>query len=221
MLSRLLDIIAPESCLECQVEGSIWCDWCRLQYDCLPSRCFVCHATTANFEVCQKCRKTTSLSSVYVYGEYKGINKQLVQLLKFDCKRHIATPMARSMGDALPYFGANTVLVPVPSASSHIRLRGFDQTVVLAKELSKHKGLKINNLLIRTNHIRQVGSTKALRKKQIAGAFRVSIGRKGLLPDHIVLVDDVVTTGATLSEASKVLKQSGIKRVDAVVFCYS
>lgn len=221
MISKLLDFVAPESCLECNIEGSIWCDCCRLQYESLPSRCFLCHTMTNNFEVCKNCKKTIKLNSVYVYGEYKDINKQLIQLLKFDCKRHVAISLAKAMSDTLPYFSDRVCLVPVPSVSSHVRQRGFDQTAKLAKELSKQTGLRVDNVLVRTNNIRQVGASKVLRKKQIKGAFRCKSTSVDRIPQHVILVDDVVTTGATLSEASKTLKQAGVKAVDAVVFCYS
>lgn len=220
MLNNLLDIIAPELCIECSQEGSIWCEWCRLQHDPLPSRCFMCHKQTNNYEVCQKCRKKTGLKSVYVFGEYKATNKQLVTALKFDCKRHVAGPIARSMTDILPFFDMFPTLVHVPSSPARVRVRGFDHTLAITKELSKFSKLPRANILIRTNDIHQVGANKTQRLKQIEGAFRLKRFMTKI-PKHVILVDDVVTTGATLAEACKILKQAGVKQVDAIVFCYS
>lgn len=220
MLSYLLDIIAPESCLECHQEGSIWCDWCRLQQESLPSRCFLCHAQTKDYAVCKKCQSKTNLKAVYVFGEYKETNKNLVTALKFDCKRHAAVPIAKSMLELVPYFSDDVVFVPVPSSPARVRQRGFDHTSMIIKELARQGSLPTNKLLIRTNDVRQVGATKAERKKQIERAFRLkrSVAK---LPRHVVLVDDVITTGATLSVAAKVLKRAGVKRVDALTFAYS
>lgn len=222
ILTRILDFIAPEACLECGSEGLIWCDNCRLQHEALPSRCFLCHSITENHKVCVKCRKNTKLNIAYVYGEYKDINQQLIRAFKFDCKRHVGLRIARSMASILPYYppSEEVYFVPVPTIPSHIRQRGFDQTVILAKELSKQTGLKTKDILRRSSNIHQVGSNSSLRKQQIKGAFKYKSVR-GDIPNHVILVDDVVTTGATLSEATKVLKQNGVKKVDAIVFCYT
>lgn len=220
MLNNLLDIIAPEICIECGQEGSIWCEWCRLQHDPLPSRCFICHAQTENYVVCQKCRQKTGLRATYVFGEYKDINKQLITALKFDCKRHVAASIASSMAETLPYFNAPPTLMHVPSSPSRVRQRGFDHTLVIAKELAKQSKFPRADILARTNDIRQVGATRKQRSKQIEGAFRLKRIIKEV-PKHVILIDDVVTTGATLSEAARVLKCAGVKRVDAITFAYS
>ncbi len=220
MLNRLLDLIAPEDCLECRSEGSIWCELCRLQYEPLPSRCFLCHKQSINYQTCKTCYTKTTLKTVYVYGEYNGINKSLINALKFDCKRHAARPIASSMAQLLPYFVDSPVIVNVPTAPNHARQRGFDHTQMLAKELAKQTNLNYKKLLVRTNSLRQVGAKRHQRISQIKDSFRLK-GNSGMVPERIILVDDVVTTGATLSEATRVLKQAGVKQVDALVFAYS
>lgn len=220
MIQSLLDIIAPETCLECGNEGSVWCEWCRLQHDPLPSRCFMCHAQTDNYLTCQKCKSKTSLKSVYVFGEYKNLNKQLITSLKYDCKRHVAKHLAKCMSDLLPYYNDPPTLVNVPSSPARVRQRGFDHTTAITKELIKQTKYLQANILVRINDIRQVGASRQQRINQIKGAFRLKQFVKDI-PKHIILVDDVVTTGATLSEASKILKQAGVKRIDAITFAYS
>lgn len=220
MIQTLLDIIAPESCLECGTEGLIWCEWCRLQHDPLPSRCFNCHAQTDNCATCAKCWSKYGLGSVYVFGEYKELNKQLITSLKFECKRHTAVVLSHVLLDLLPYFDEVPTLVYIPSVLSHVRQRGFDHTALITKHLAKLGQIPQANLLARTNNVSQVGASKQKRKEQIKDAFRLRLSAKKL-PKHVILVDDVVTTGATLSEASKVLKKAGVKRVDAIVFAYS
>lgn len=220
MLNRLLNLIAPEVCLECGEEGSIWCELCRLQYEPLPSRCFLCHKQTQDYQTCKTCYSKTNLKTVYVYGEYSDINKLVIKSLKFKCKRHTAEPIAKSMAQLLPYYSSKPIFVNVGSSPRRTRQRGFDHTLVLAKELAKQTGADYAKLLIRNNDLRQVGAKRHLRTAQIKGAFRLKMQSKNL-PDHIILVDDVVTTGATLAEATKTLKQAGAKRVDAITFAYS
>ena len=220
MLNRLLDLIAPEDCLECQSEGSVWCELCRLQYEPLPSRCFLCHKQTTNYQTCKTCYAKTNLKTVYVYGEYCGINKSLIYALKFNCKRHAAKPISSSMAQLLPYFVNSPVIVNIPTAPNRARQRGFDHTQMLAKELAKQTNLNYKKLLVRTNSLRQVGAKRQQRINQIKDSFRLKVN-SGIVPEHIILVDDVVTTGATLSEATKILKQAGVKKVNSLVFAYS
>jgi ComF family protein len=120
------------------------------------------------------------------------------------------------MAEYLPYFGPETLLVPVPTATQRARQRGYDQADLLARELSEILGLPHQYLLSRLGQARQVGTGRKQRAAQLAKAFRV----KGRVPinSHIMLVDDVVTTGATLEAAATILKKAGAKRVDAVIF---
>lgn len=92
--------------------------------------------------------------------------------------------------------------------------------MTLVKEVAKLSGLPHRNVLARTNDLRQVGASKKQRQEQIQGAFRLKRSRKEI-PEHVILVDDVITTGATLSEAAKILKDAGVKQVDALTFVYS
>lgn len=111
-------------------------------------------------------------------------------------------------------------LIAVPSSPLRVRQRGFDHSVTLVKEVAKLSGLPHRNVLARTNDLRQVGASKKQRQEQIQGAFRLKRSRKEI-PEHVILVDDVITTGATLSEAAKILKDAGVKQVDALTFVYS
>lgn len=220
MLNRVLDLIAPEVCLECNNEGSVWCDPCRLQYEPLPSRCFICHKQTKNYQTCKNCYSKTRLRSVYIFGEYSGLNKNLIKALKYGNKRHASLPIAKAMAQTLPYFANLPTVVNVPTSPSRVRQRGFDHTQTLAKELAKQLDAKYLRLLVRNNDLRQVGATRKQRISQISGAFRLK-AYLNTVPEHIILVDDVITTGATLAEATRVLKQAGVKQVDALVFAYS
>lgn len=170
--------------------------------------------------MCKKCRNKTNLKSVYVFGEYKDSNKDVITALKFDCKRHAAKPIAKSMFELLPYFQDKPVFVPIPSSPARVRQRGFDHTLIITRELARQGDVPSSTLLARTNDLRQVGASRTQRNKQITGAFRLK-RLTAVVPRHVILVDDVITTGATLSEAAKVLKQAGVKRVDALTLANS
>lgn len=220
MIQTLLNIIAPDDCLECGQEGSPWCEWCRLGHEALPSRCYRCHAMTKDYATCTACKRQTSIKRLYVCAEYTGVNKAAVRALKFGAKRHMAVAIARQIADLLPVLPSDTLVTNVPTAPLRARQRGFDHTKHIAKELAKNVNLQYCSLLVKTNNNRQVGASRGLRTKQAAGAYRI-LSQKSVLGRNILLIDDVVTTGATLSECIRVLKIAGAKRVDCATFAYS
>ena len=104
-------------------------------------------------------------------------------------------------------------LVPVPLHAKRLRERGFDQALELAKQIARQKGLSLRaDLLVRTRHTSaQTYLDGSQRRKNCRGAFAV---RTGKLPEHVALVDDVMTTGATVYECAKVLGRAGVRRID-------
>jgi ComF family protein len=194
------------------------CDWC-LPDSCqvVPDRCYRCYKQTQDSRVCESCRRSSSLRHVWVRTEYMGIAKQLIRAYKFGRARAAVQPIADMMLESLPYFKPNTVITHVPTATSRERLRGYDQSELIAKALSRQSGLHHVTLLTRRGQSRQVGATHEQRLTQLESAFRPL--RSSLLQGaHVVLVDDIVTTGATLEAAARTLKLAGAKRVDGIVF---
>jgi ComF family protein len=154
--------------------------------------------------------------AVIVTTNYEGIYEQLIKSLKFEVKRQSAQPIARLMVELLPAI-ADVVLCPLPTAPARIRSRGFDHTKLIAKYLAEYSNLEQKIYLGRKSNVRQLGSTRSKRLEQMENEFFVKSGAE-LTGKSILLVDDVVTTGASLSAAAKVLKKAGAKRVTAIVF---
>lgn len=147
---------------------------------------------------------------------YEGVAKSLVWRLKFGSARAASGEMAKMIADKYN-LSASTLLVPVPTATSRKRLRGYDQAQLLAREIARIERVPYHNGLRRLGQHKQVGASRRQRLTQLDSAFRVS-GKSLLKGAHIVLIDDVVTTGATLEAAAKTLKAAGAKRVEAIVF---
>lgn len=199
------------------MEGSLLCQECQERYVTpVPSRCYRCHALASDFRTCKSCRSSSRLYSVMVRTDYQGLAKELVHRLKFARAKAAVLPMADSLAPLIAK-PAQVLLVPIPTASSRRRQRGYDQAELLAKELARRTGIPCSFVLSRRGQARQVGARRAERLDQLRDALYVRRAAD-LSETTIILVDDVVTTGATLEAAAHVLKVAGAKRVQAVVF---
>jgi ComF family protein len=103
-------------------------------------------------------------------------------------------------------------LLPVPLHSSRLRQRGFNQSIEIARVIAKRLQIPIvhDAVIRRRSTESQTGLTAKQRQKNIRGAFDV-VG--DLAGKHVLIIDDVVTTGSTVNELAKVLKRKGVKRV--------
>jgi ComF family protein len=135
-------------------------------------------------------------------------------MLKFQQKLHLVDPLSRLL---IRRIGERVVrpdiLIPVPLHPSRLQRRGFNQSVELSKVLAKHYHLSYDWHICR--RIKQTKAQSELRgderRRNLSNAFQVCADIKGA---HLVVVDDVITTGATVTELSKALNRAGAKRVD-------
>jgi len=107
------------------------------------------------------------------------------------------------------------LIVPVPLHRSRLRQRGYNQALELARPLAARLGVPLaHDVLVRSRDTSaQTELDRAARRRNVRGAFHL---REAIvLPDHVALFDDVMTTGATLAECARLLKRAGVRRVDA------
>lgn len=140
----------------------------------------------------------------------------MIWKLKFAGAQSAAEQMAARLKPLISV-DRKLVVVPVPTATDRVRGRGYDQAKLLARELSRQSRLPYLDCLSRQGHTHQVGSSRSQRLRQMGSAFRVSkTGR--LRGRDILLVDDVLTTGATLETAARIMINKGARQVSATVF---
>lgn len=217
ILERIVDVYAPHICVGCGVEGEIICLACLCATAKAEPRCYRCKRTDSGWRTCQDCL-LHGLHAVVVPCRYEQVAHDAVWQLKFGRAQAAADVMAKPMAIVgRPIILPGSVIVPAPTASSRVRARGYDQASLLAKALAKRTDGTYAPLLWRLGHQRQVGANRQQRQMQMHGAFYVRDERK-VADRHIVLVDDVITTGATLEAAARVLLDTGALSVSAIAF---
>ena len=146
-------------------------------------------------------------------ASYEGVARQLVAALKFRRLLPVADLMAERIEWLAPAHMLSGTVVPVPPAKPRLRHRGFDPAGELAAALAARLEMPLLPCLERRGRGRQVGRRRAERV-----GHPPRIGAKGVVPRSALLVDDVLTTGATLSACARALRAGGASRVVAVTF---
>ena len=131
--------------------------------------------------------------------------------MKIVSMRETAVVLGEILAEVLPTLPPEAVIVPVPTVRSHVRQRGFDHTKIMAETVAGRIGVPVKYLLRRVGNAMQRGATAAQRRRQAREAFVIETP---IDPDIVyLLIDDVVTTGATIREASLRLREAGAKEV--------
>lgn len=218
IVDKFMGVIAPHECLSCGVMGQLICADCVNDvFEPLPSRCYRCKKLTISFSTCASCIRQSKVANVWVRTSYSGTAKELIHRYKFERAKNAAKIIANAMNDVVPYLREDILIIPVPTATTRIRQRGYDQAELLANYIGDSLGFLVAKPVSRLSQHRQLGASRKTRLEQLQNDFYLN-DSKIVKKSHIVMVDDVVTTGATIETIAKLLKQSGAKSVSAVAF---
>lgn len=231
-----LDLLFPKFCLGCQKEGVYLCDDCRALLDisefdyCLcdkPTRIPPNDLGVTPSGKCNRCRDK-KLSGLYFALPYK--EKELTRKLIYQFKYSpylmgLAKTLASILLEHFVLSGKNIdtiwapngvpgILMPIPLDKKKIKMRGYNQSEELAKELSKFIKIPcISDILVKTKPTKpQMELSKQEREKNLSGVFQIK-NPKEISGKKIFLVDDVYTTGSTMEECARALRQAGAKSV--------
>lgn len=220
VLESAIGWLAPPHCVGCGGEGRALCDDCTSKVVSFGPRCWRCNSLSDGSKTCGKCRQTGSPSRVYIFTNYEGLAQQLLISYKFGHQRAAASDISRLMTDAFRNLSSDLpdyLIVPVPTATSRIRERGFDHAGLLAKRIAFNLRMPADNALQRLGQARQLGARRDDRLRQLAGNFYIR-NPKAIKGRNVLLIDDVLTTGGTLIAATQALRQAGAARMDALLF---
>lgn len=217
-IERIISLIAPHECLGCGVEGLLLCNSCSMHELIRPAAvCMFCSKLSAYGKTCPKCIKPHPLNNIWVTSSYERLSKELVQQTKYQEKRAGVVAMADAMFETIPVGTQIDAVVGVPTITSHVRGRGFDHTHRMARLLAAKLNVPCLDVLVRLDQTAQQGGGRTKRVETVSGNMRFSLG-SDVNDLSVLLVDDVVTTGATITEAAKVLKRAGTKKIYASIF---
>ncbi|MHC4661085.1 MAG: ComF family protein [Planctomycetota bacterium] len=228
--NRILDVIYPRTCLVCNspVKGSgavFTCPACLEKIIFIGNHaCRTCGTKVGpgaeKSKRCVACRDSTLVfRRCSAVGMYDGPLRDLIIQLKFrkleltvaDLGRWIADRYEETRG-IVPDF-----LVPVPLHINRRRERGFDQAEILAEHVAKRSGVPLKKPLVRTRNTEpQTGLPPTGRQKNISGAFALS-KKADVQGKRILLIDDVMTTGSTLAECSRALRNAGASSIECLI----
>lgn len=214
-LESLVAVFAPHHCLACGAEGALLCAACRDVSQPHPEICYRCHKLSTGYRTCSNCRKHSPLRSLFIATKYEGPVEAVIRALKFGRAASASQPLARLVNDSFRQVGFDLVCA-VPSASRRQLRRGYNPAELIAAQVSRSMNLPHHQLLGRLGQHRQVGASRQQRLEQLQGAFYVRNSRL-IAGKRVLIFDDVVTTGATLTECAKALKAGGAKSIDAAV----
>jgi len=217
----LLDFAFPPHCLVCGQflgeAGQSLCGrcWGEIQSPC-PDRCPRCSCPGA-ISPCANCASwDPAVERALVLGDFAGALREAIHLLKFQGHQELGRCLGRCLGQAPELARALQqvdLLIPVPLHPARQRERGYNQSLRIAEGLAEALGKRLcaDRLERRVPTRQQARLDAAARQQNLEAAFQV----KGELPAHccIGLVDDVVTTGATLGACGRALYQAGGRRV--------
>src|SRR5215218_3967949 len=219
-LAALADLFYPERCVGCERRASDVL--CRTCFEALPSVgnpvCGRCGLPTAFATfVCEGCKNVDfGFASARAPLKYDGVGKKIVHALKYrGYKRVVGRLAAPLMLQVLDNTRFDAV-VPVPLHRSRLRKRGFNQAELLARVVAEQMKATVSDTLEVVRSTRdQVELSAAQRRANVAGAYSATKPLRG----KILLVDDVFTTGATMSACAASLVQAGAKEVHALSLC--
>ncbi len=218
---RLGRTLYPSHCLLCDAPGARGLDLCAPCAAELPRNapcCARCAAPLAHAApVCGRClRWVPPWERAWAPFRYQPPLDYLLQRFKFDGRLEHGALLGELMALALPSTPAGAaprLLVPVPLHPQRLRQRGFNQAVVLGRELARRATLPLRpDVLARVRRTPpQVALDARARRVNLRGAFALAQPVRG---QRVVLLDDVITTGATLGEAARVLLRGGAASVE-------
>lgn len=217
-------LLSPQVCLRCgNISSFILCPDCLQKFSKIDfskhHRCRVCgKILVSEVDICMNCREEPLLEhtdSVFPIHSYRLWKKEVLFNWKFCGNRCFSLVASDIIHKALVAQYPGLPIVPVPPRPGKLRNKGWDQIDDVCRNLKYHHCHKVLPLLIRTEKKQQKLLNREERIHQMGHLYKIK-RNKIKIPEEVVIIDDIMTTGVTLENCASVLKKNGVKKVHGV-----
>ncbi len=196
-----------------------------------PVKCFTCG--TGEIVLCENCLKDFSKAVdtpfIWVYVNYSFKDerlKRIIHAIKYYHRRDLITPLVsgvitKRFREHLAQFN-NPILIPIPMSTLRFYKRGYNHSQLIAEEFSKQLNIPVyTDILIKTEIVKQQSKLRSRKDRlnNTKNTFGI-INKDDVLDKHIILIDDVTTTGSTLLSARKTLEKADFKNISAICIAH-
>lgn len=212
------DFLFPKFCLGCGFLGCYICPKCQAKLPYIEKdSCLYCQKPSLYGLTHPYCRRENGIDGMMTIFHYDIFLKKIIKSIKYRLAIEVWKELCLVIKPeklAKISFYNNFYLQPIPLHPNRLRQRGFNQAKIIADFFSKLAGVAISDLLIRTKESPPQAQTKRglSRFTNVQGVFKVT-NKKLIKNKSFVLVDDVLTSGSTIKEAGKALKEDGVSRI--------
>ena len=228
ILQNFKEVIFPVHCIKCNREGQWWCKLCRTKNDPAPIYlCPVCRQQSDGGKCCDRCRAGASLDGAIAMSLYEedysvGI---LIRQFKYNYASDLASLWTEFVAERwsqvqLGLIGGALTVVPIPLHPRRLRERGYNQAEILARIIYSQIKKDNDSCQLETQALRRTRYTMAQarlnRSERLVNLKNAFVWSGVSAPKNILLIDDVLTTGATMQECARVLRASGAEQIWAL-----
>lgn len=212
----MFELLFPSYCINCNKPGAYLCMKCQKKLKPSLPECYVCRRISNNYSTHPGCN-AHRIDSAFIGWQYDSVAKKILSQYKYRYAYKLSTILSSLLLERLKRTGfiknikKNSIIVPVPIHSSHNKERGFNQSFLIARQLSEHLGCHLDeNLLVRVGK-NQYQSQSSLRDRKILDqVFRLE---KQIENQDLIILDDVITTGTTINRIAQTLENNSIKAI--------
>jgi len=215
----LTDSFFPIECLGCGFAGAWLCSDCRLKIPYQETQtCHVCRRASDNGITCQSCH--SYLDGVMILAKYQSLIKRAIVACKYNFAYEIGHELSQLMLDLLirqNWHETDVLILPMPLSINRLNWRGFNQSEIIARNLANKTKYEFNTADFVKYRETEVQAKLGWQERSLAQEDCFEWRGEELNNKNIIIVDDVMTTGATLQSASRALKLRGANKVWAIV----
>jgi ComF family protein len=215
IIGPIINFLFPQSCFVCREPGKPICSECIKSFAPAKLRCLKCGRANPFGLYCKSCHSKSKANLVLAGFDYKNPITSLIHQFKYEDVTSLSDPFCDCLAALLSKIPDNLEykICYIPLTLKKLKLRGYNQSKLLAEGIGQCLNVTVTGLLTRVEarESQVIAQSRKLRKTNIKGAFSIKSGAE--IPQKVILLDDVITTGATVEEAVKVLKAAGVKEV--------